>query len=246
MLSVMSDRDDRLTDPAPDHLDGSAEPTPRRELRDPRELRALAHPLRLSLIEELATVGIATATELAERLGESPANCSWHLRQLARYGYIEEAGGGSGRARPWRWVPEVQQISDPDDASPEVRHARDAVVDVMFARDVEAWRTWDVGRDAAPEPWRQASFSSRGMNWLTAEELAALKADLEAVMERHLMARLDRVDPARRPPGARLVRLLAGGFPTGRPGDLPDGDDEPPTTDDEPPPAEDLEAEDDG
>ena len=219
---------------------GAAAEPPRRQLGDPRELRALAHPLRLRLLEELATLGEATATELADRVDASPANCSWHLRQLARYGFIEEAGGGTGRARPWRWVPEVQEISDPDDDSPEVRLARDAVVDVMFARDVEAWRAWDAGRDAAPEPWRKASFSSRGMNWLTAEELAALKADLEAVVERHLVARLDRVDPARRPPGARLVRLLAGGFPSGRPGDLPDGEHDDHST------AEDLEGEDAG
>jgi DNA-binding IclR family transcriptional regulator len=49
----------------------------------------------------------ATATQLAERVGESPANCSWHLRQLARYGFVEEAGGGTGREGPWRPVPGV-------------------------------------------------------------------------------------------------------------------------------------------
>ena len=57
----------------------------------------MAHPVRLRLLAELADLGQATATELAERTGESPANCSWHLRQLARYGFIEEAESGAGR-----------------------------------------------------------------------------------------------------------------------------------------------------
>lgn len=207
----------------PREADTAPAPPPRRELRDPRELRALAHPLRLTLLEELATLGEATATELAARVGESPANCSWHLRQLAHYGYIEEAGGGQGRARPWRWVPEVQEISDLADATPEVKVARDAVVGVMFQRDMDAWKAWDVGRDEAPAAWRDASFSTRGINWLTPEELAALQQDLHAVVERHLLERLDRVDPQRRPAGSHLVRILAGGFPAGHPRDLPHG-----------------------
>jgi DNA-binding transcriptional ArsR family regulator len=65
-------------------------------------LRALTHPVRQRLLRTLAGAGRATATELAERVGESPANCSWHLRQLARYGFVTEAGGGAGRQRPWR------------------------------------------------------------------------------------------------------------------------------------------------
>src|SRR4030088_3589210 len=69
---------------------------------DPRALRALAHPLRLRLLELLVLRGPMTATEAADLLGESPANCSFHLRTLAKYGYVEEAGGGRGRQRPWR------------------------------------------------------------------------------------------------------------------------------------------------
>ncbi len=219
---------DGATDPARPGCDEpvSSQPegtqVPRRELRDPRELRALAHPLRLSLLEELATLGEATATELAERVGESPANCSWHLRQLAHYGFIEEAGGGTGRSRPWRWIPEVQEIAEADDETPEVRIARDATVGLMFDRDTQAFKAWHANQEAAPEHWQRASFSGRGMNWLTADELAALSADLEQVVERHLIARLDRVDPLRRPPGSQLVRLMAWGFPAGRPEELPD------------------------
>src|SRR5213075_1235389 len=79
-------RDDRL------HLD----------LTDPKAMRALAHPLRWALLEALGHAGTLTATQASEMLGESPANCAFHLRTLAKYGFVEEAGGGKGRERPWR------------------------------------------------------------------------------------------------------------------------------------------------
>src|SRR3984893_15394384 len=66
--------------------DGTDLTTPVRRIRDANTLRGLAHPVRIQLLEELALVGPMTATELAARVGESAANCSWHLRQLARYG----------------------------------------------------------------------------------------------------------------------------------------------------------------
>ena len=72
------------------------------ELTDPRALRALAHPVRLTLVSLLRREGPLTATQAGERIGESATTCSFHLRQLARYGLVEEAGGGRGRERPWR------------------------------------------------------------------------------------------------------------------------------------------------
>src|SRR3954467_10413411 len=72
------------------------------ELTDPRALRAVAHPVRLELIGLLRREGPLTATAAGALIGESPANCSFHLRQLAKYGLVEEAGGGRGRERPWR------------------------------------------------------------------------------------------------------------------------------------------------
>src|SRR5215467_16066223 len=111
----------------------SDDPEPRtttksRKVTDVKELRALAHPLRLRLLEELVVndpaTDTATATELAERVGESPANCSWHLRQLAKYGYIEEAPGGVGRERRWRAVLAVRNWENPT-GDPEYTAASD-------------------------------------------------------------------------------------------------------------------------
>src|SRR5580693_6003201 len=77
---------------------------------DPQAIRALAHPVRMRLIQLLAHTGTLTATQASEALGESPANCAFHLRTLAKYGFIEEAGGGRGRERPWKASSKSQRI----------------------------------------------------------------------------------------------------------------------------------------
>jgi len=74
------------------------------ELTDPAVMRALAHPLRWAILENLLHAGTLSATQAGVLLGETPANCAFHLRTLARYGLVEEAGGGKGRERPWRRV----------------------------------------------------------------------------------------------------------------------------------------------
>src|SRR5881296_4668557 len=65
-------------------------------------MRALAHPTRLALLDHLHSVEQATATECAETVGDSPSSCSYHLRALAKWGFVEEGEGGAGRERPWR------------------------------------------------------------------------------------------------------------------------------------------------
>jgi predicted ArsR family transcriptional regulator len=103
----------------------------RRRLRDARELRVLAHPVRMRLRQALYERGTATATELAEMIGESPANCSWHLRQLAKYGFAEEAGGGTGRNRPWRPTSHTLSWGDSDEAG-EVAAASDQLSAMVY------------------------------------------------------------------------------------------------------------------
>ncbi len=72
-------------------------------ITDPLTVRALAHPLRLDLIEVLGTLGPATAARCGRQLGVSQASCSFHLRQLAKYGFVEEAEPGPDRReRVWR------------------------------------------------------------------------------------------------------------------------------------------------
>ena len=82
----------------------------RRQLTDAKEMRALAHPTRVAAIELLSREGPMTATQLGEILDESPANISFHLRTLAKYGFVEEAPGGTGRERPWTRVGHRQLV----------------------------------------------------------------------------------------------------------------------------------------
>src|ERR1700733_8012115 len=73
-------------------------------LTDPRMMRALAHPARMAIWQHLGLEGPATATECAAVAGLSPSACSYHLRTLARYGFVEEdpSHAADGRERPWR------------------------------------------------------------------------------------------------------------------------------------------------
>jgi len=183
---------------------------PQREIRDPRVLRALTHPVRLRLIEELTFGGPATATELADRVGESPANCSWHLRQLARYGFVEEAGGGSGRQRPWRIVAESNTWGKDDDADAELATAGDAAAELMVSQEVQALLGWFRARRQEPRDWRDASFVSQTTAWLTVDELDAVKNTIHGLLYPYL----ERIgEPDKRPASARPVRVVAWGIP---------------------------------
>ncbi len=112
-----------------------------RELTDAKTLRALAHPVRIALYEELAYGGGAmTATELGKRIGETPTTCSFHLRQLAKYGFVEEAGGGKGRARPWRLTSFGWHI--PTTHDPETQTAGDLVFRLSRERAFARYQRW--------------------------------------------------------------------------------------------------------
>src|SRR5919201_871910 len=74
----------------------------RRRITEPEALEALAHPVRLELMNYLMAQGPATASTCARAVGDTPSNCSYHLRLLARFGLVEEVSSADGRERPWR------------------------------------------------------------------------------------------------------------------------------------------------
>ncbi|MGA8117122.1 MAG: winged helix-turn-helix domain-containing protein [Actinocatenispora sp.] len=186
----------------------AGERLPHRTLRDPRELRAMAHPLRIRLLEELFLDGPLTATELSDRVGESPANCSWHLRQLARYGYVTEAGGGTGRQRPWQVVLESRCWGER--AEGETAAAAEAMASMMYRREFDSQQAYMARQDSEPDDWYDAAFWSQSFLWLTADELAELAGDLKDRIMRHV----DRfTDPSSRPADARPIRFVAWGVP---------------------------------
>lgn len=187
---------------------------PHRHVTDPEVLRALAHPLRWRLYEALWHKDTATATELAELVGDTQANCSWHLRQLHRFGFIEPDETAKGRRRPWRVVRQTTNfdLSHAGEDSAE-GVAATALSDVLLDRELAALRYRQATfRDDDPA-WDEASMKSQTTGWLTAEELGALSAEIRDVFRRHIYDRLDRVEPDKRPEGCRPIRAVAWAIP---------------------------------
>jgi len=187
-----------------------------KRMTDPRALRALAHPLRLSLLSLLRTEGPLTATRAGELLGESSASCSFHLRQLAKYGLVEEAGGGRGRERPWRataMFTDVPTVAD----SPELDTASGLFRSLVAERYYEQMMAWLEARPDEPAEWQQAALFSDVLLYLTAAELTELGEQVDRLLDRYL----DRMtQPELRPPGARLIgyiQVAAPHQPLGRP-----------------------------
>ncbi|WP_405693391.1 winged helix-turn-helix domain-containing protein [Streptomyces sp. NBC_01185] len=158
------------------------------------------HEVRTALLGLLAEVGAVTATEAASRLGYSSGLCSFHLRQLARHGFIEEAPHSGGRARPWR-------LKQP--TSPVGGVAEEQFGDLARGLEDESWQRWLAQRDDAPSEWRDdAAFSA--VAYLTPEEMrrvaGVIRRALEPYQERELR-------PLARPGSARPVALITRLFP---------------------------------
>jgi predicted ArsR family transcriptional regulator len=180
------------------------EEMPGRVVTDPLALRALSHPLRWKLLELLRLEDSATATRCAEFTGESVASCSYHLGILAKYGFVEPAEGGRGREKPWQATDHQLSIST-EGLDPEAALAAETVSEVFL--DHETGRMKEALRrfDREPAQWRELTGSRSRTPHLTVEELAAVKREIWAVMDRY--AERER-DPGSRPPGARPVRLM--------------------------------------
>ena len=188
-----------------------------KRLTDPRALRALAHPTRLSLVGLLRLEGPMTATRAGELLGESSASASFHLRQLAKYGLVEEAGGGTGRERPWKATTQFTAWPEVDE-TPDLDAARDQLTAVIANRYFEFLLSWLETRHLEPPEWQEASVFGDTMLYLTPGELAEL-----AEAERNLVDRyFDRTEhPELRPPGARRITWLHLAFPGDLSGVMP-------------------------
>jgi DNA-binding Lrp family transcriptional regulator len=184
-----------------------------RRVTDARTLRAMAHPVRIAIVEQLTVNGAMTATEVGDRLDETPANCSWHLRKLAEYGFVEEAAGGTGRQRPWQMTHLGMSWGDEEDGplGVDLQLAGRALTEVMVSRELERLLESQVRAPEEPAEWRKAANTTQSMAWLTAEELDAANNAVREVLMKHF----DRhQDPALRPPGSRLCAMLSWGVPT--------------------------------
>jgi predicted transcriptional regulator len=180
-----------------------------RKLTDPRAMRAVAHPVRIALLEVLGTEGPLTATQAGELIGESPTTCSFHLRQLAKYGFIEEVAGVAGRKRPWRLVHTGLTYSDVSD-DPETRLAASALSRVLHDFYLDRLKEGlELRRDISPE-WQKTTGASEFLLYVTADELRELDESVTALIKPYI----ERIgNPKKRPKASIPIEVLFFAYP---------------------------------
>ncbi|MEO3810851.1 helix-turn-helix domain-containing protein [Sphaerisporangium sp. B11E5] len=178
---------------------------------DPRALKAVAHPLRGRLLGALRVEGPATATELAAKFGESSGSTSYHLRQLARYGFVEEdPERRDARERRWRAIHRYTAWNEAElDISPEGREAAGDMRERQLMVLVRDHEIFERDRDSYGPEWIEAAGMSDDFGMLTAASVKQLHVRIKAIL-RELEA--EDADA----PGRERVALHVAAFPTRR------------------------------
>jgi DNA-binding transcriptional ArsR family regulator len=182
--------------------------TRRPVLTDPEVLEALAHPVRLDLLTYLMSDGPASASACARAVGDTPSNCSYHLRTLAGHGLVESVPSPDRRQRPWRATItgfELDEIADP--TTREGRGAA-AVMAASLALQQRLAREYLSHRDDAPKAWRDADLASSYGLRVSPGELKALGEQIDALIRPFIAA-----GRAAAPADAALVALDLFAFP---------------------------------
>ncbi|MER5661151.1 helix-turn-helix domain-containing protein [Streptomyces mirabilis] len=203
------------------------------ELSDLATLKALAQPRRQRMLQHLTVHGPATSATLARALGLNTGATSYHLRELARYGFVEEVdrpaeASGHGRERWWRAVPGDRRFPPRSRQSAEMRLVMDELNHHAYAADLELFEQMQVQRQlrtrgvdgevGEADPWVDAFPYSRGSIRLTLPELHAFFEEYIALLNRYKRPDADT------PPGARtvLTRFLAFPAPDAAPDTVPE------------------------
>ena len=174
-------------------------------------LKALAHPLRMQIIEALSTYGEQTASGLAERLGESSGATSYHLRQLEKHGYVREVEGrGTGRERWWDRVPGPIHIGSAELESSQAGRAASRVImrEWLHHRESGVRDIIERGHEVLTPAWRDALALQSASVHVTAEQLEALNKAVTT-----LILDFAREHRGQRVPGSRPVHLQYYGYP---------------------------------
>jgi hypothetical protein len=172
-------------------------------------MRALAHPVRMALLDLFDVRHTLTATQASEVLGESPANCAFHLRTLAKYGFVREAGGGRGRERPWTVVHRSLSLSSGNLETQQARQAATVLEQVFLDRWLDRIRNVLTAKAWAAE-WEDAVLAHRSLILLTREEATEAGRAIGEILEPYLDRRQD---PSKRPAGAAPVEFTVFGYP---------------------------------
>jgi DNA-binding transcriptional ArsR family regulator len=181
-------------------------PETRRRITEPEAIEALAHPLRLELINHLMSEGPATASACARAVGDTPSNCSYHLRVLAKVGLVGEVDSEDGRERPWRALI-TGFDTDVDREGPMPPEAAELLA-VMLQRDQRMVRDYLARRDEMPRRWRGVDTYSTYTLRLSPSELSELTVKLDALIRPYVAATREGA-----PRGSALVHLGLQAFP---------------------------------
>jgi len=177
-------------------------------------IRALAHPLRFELIGIIGGLGRATTAQAARELGVSHGLASHHLRQLAKYGFVERVAGKDNRERPWRLVATSYNWAGASRTA-EGTAAVDVLEQVYAEQALERFVGWQQRRGSWPDAWRESTGIGTSTVYLTEAELTELSAAMDALLLRYVGERpLD--DVAARPPGSVAVDFTIFAVPAGQ------------------------------
>ena len=177
----------------------SAEPV---VLRDAAAIKALTHPARLAVLDELFAGRELTATECAEIAGVSPSAMSYHLRALAKAGIVVPAEpSGDGRRRPWRAAGTSLRLKL-EDSDAATRAAGYELAHTVLDQLTAGLRDWMDRSGAEDEAWREASGLIAMSAYLDLESAREIYATLQAAM-----ADAQRRDAHRQRRGTRRMRL---------------------------------------
>lgn len=180
------------------------QPQDKQQVTDPRRIRALAHPVRLRIFDILNERTEVTATECAELIGESAASCSFHLRMLEKYGFVERAQA-RGREKPWRAVARSWEMRPEPGSDGETRAVQELAL-LGLDSEWERVRRYFATAEQETDEWIQASTFTRSTFWATAQELAELSGELQRITDRFANRN---ANPQERPAGARKARMVA-------------------------------------
>lgn len=176
---------------------------------DPLALRAMAHPMRIKLVGMVGVAGTLTASAAARQLDSTAAVTAYHLRTLAKYGFVEDAGGTSARERPWRLTERAVSFTWNED-DPAGR----AMTRVAFDEWFEHIRRYKAIKDQYPPEVRQASHATESVLMATPAEVEELTAKIRELLQPFR----ERIDPALRPPGIVPMEILVFTHPVVPPG----------------------------
>lgn len=166
-------------------------------------IRALAHPLRIELQAIVGRSGRITAADAARELGISHALATHHLRQLAKYDFVEQTEGDDNRARPWR-LTSTSQTWRGADATAEGASAAAVLEQVIAERALVRFVDWQGRRTEWPASWREHAGVGQHTVWLTQKELADLERSIDQLIANYVDQRpID--DVAARPAGSAPV-----------------------------------------